>query len=140
MANHLKFLMVDLNGANEMDFSDLEKPVTKSFCVTQEMIDNCDIDESVTLDSISFPKLLSVAPTRDPQKVPTDNRRTDKTEINSTNQSVNQTNCATDDANNSGTSNRCEDQIFGEFVVAMLKKMTPEEKKRTKKEIMNILL
>lgn len=35
---------------------------------------------------------------------------------------------------------RCEDTIFGELVTAMLLKMSPENKKRTKKEIMNILL
>lgn len=35
---------------------------------------------------------------------------------------------------------RDEDSIFGELVVAMLKKMTTDEKKRAKKEIMNLLL
>lgn len=37
-------------------------------------------------------------------------------------------------------SERCEDTIFGELVTAMLVKMDPVEKKRVKKEIMNILL
>lgn len=36
--------------------------------------------------------------------------------------------------------NRTEDQIFGEFVSAMLAKMQPDDKKKAKKEIMNILL
>lgn len=34
----------------------------------------------------------------------------------------------------------CEDTIFGQLVTAILKKMNPDEKKRAKKEIMNILL
>lgn len=35
---------------------------------------------------------------------------------------------------------RCEDTIFGELVTAMLLRMEPAEKKRVKKEIMNLLL
>lgn len=55
-----------------------------------------------------------------------------------------------DNANEQGISNssdshsqengRCEDEIFGELVTAMLKRMSPQDKKRAKKEIMNILL
>lgn len=37
-------------------------------------------------------------------------------------------------------SNRCEDTIFGEWVTAMLKKMDSPNRKRAKKEILNILL
>lgn len=36
--------------------------------------------------------------------------------------------------------NRTEDQIFGDFVAATLAKMQTDDKKRAKKEIMNILL
>lgn len=36
--------------------------------------------------------------------------------------------------------NRTEDLIFGDFVAATLAKMQPDDKKKAKKEIMNILL
>lgn len=152
MASHLDFLIIDLNGANQMDFRDLEQQKTKSFNVTKEMLDNCDINESVTLDLITIPKVPNNKTANEiglesdiPAKIlktssscPPEEQRpvfmTVKTVLTDT-KSVPQSKMAVTNA-----SERCEDTIFGELVVAMLKKLSPEQKKQAKKEIMNILL
>lgn len=150
MANHLNFFRVDLNGANNMDFEELKRPIKESICVTQEMLDNYDINESITLDSISVQKLLPVESSTEIQ-IPTEQTQPLKemepiplkqeysASDKSTNRETNSTGINTKFVISS-PSERCEDTIFGELVVAMLKKMDPDDKKRAKKEIMNILL
>lgn len=151
MANHLSFLVVDLNGANQMDFEDLEHLQSESFCITQEMLDSCDINESVTNDSISIPKLSKTDVVVEPTVASYAYDRASKVHSKQTytieksfhNEiCVKSANAANNEINHitPGASERCEDTIFGELVVAMLKKMDSEEKKRAKKEIMNILL
>lgn len=163
MTKQLHFLRVDLNGANKMDFSELEKPRPESFCITQEMLDSCDINcGSVTLDTISFKKIPNneqvpenhislLNPTnsekrQNTSKAPasseiTTSKDNKESAIKSRNEAANQTNTGPEVSTfNSGINNRCEDTIFGELVTALLKKMEPDEKKRAKKEIMNILL
>lgn len=160
MAHMLNFLKVDLNGANKLDFEDLKQPKKASFCITQEMLDNCDISESITHESISIPKVRKLEPkSRDhdgehlPQasdavrnsdadtvqnSLPTNNIKSETCSSEKrTNGAASQTEANT---TASDRNERCEDTIFGELVVAMLKKMNAEEKKRAKKEIMNILL
>lgn len=70
------------------------------------MLEDCDINETVTLETVSKCKSLEIERISEPK----------------------------------ASRERCEDLIFGELVVAMLKKFDTEEKKRAKKEIMNILL
>lgn len=162
MAKELKFLRVDLNGASKMDFSDLEKPKTESFCVTQEMLDSCDINGSVTHDTISFQKIMNMKmPTSQlspsdqtngkersnasneavPKEIAPNDKKEDTIKSKSDYSASNQTNTGAEvSASNSDANNRCEDTIFAELVAAILKKMNPDEKKRAKKEIMNILL
>lgn len=150
MANHLNFFRVDLNGANNMDFEEFKQPKKESFCVTQEMLDNYDINESITLDSITVEKLLPVESSTEYQ-IPTEQTQPLKEcepisviqeHIDSDKSTNRETNTTETKAKFviSSTSERCEDTIFGELVVAMLKKMEPDDKKRAKKEIMNILL
>lgn len=150
MANYLNFFRVDLNGANNMDFEELKRPKKISFCVTQEMLDNCDISENITIDSISVQKLLPLESstelqisTQQPQPLkecePILLKQKQDTSDNWSNREKNES--ETDGKFIiSSTSERDEDTIFGELVVAMLKKMQPNDKKRAKKEIMNILL
>lgn len=155
MASHLDFLIIDLNGANQMDFEDLKQSKTTSFYVTKEMLDNCDIDDSVTLDSITIPKVANSKKANEigldsdiPAKIirtyalcPPDIQEEITVEtlphnpLETDTKSVTQSKMAVIDANE-----RCEDTIFGELVVAMLRKMSPLQKKQAKKEIMNILL
>lgn len=154
MAKYLDFLRVDLNGAKDMDFEELKRRKIESFCVTQAMLDNCDINESVNVDSISVPKfprneseiadVKTEIPTVQQSKLPNENEYTLSPEQQNTSDTSNHVERIPVDGDkqsgNSSASERCEDTIFGELVVAMLKKMKPEEKKRAKKEIMNILL
>ncbi|XP_031625611.1 uncharacterized protein LOC116342223 [Contarinia nasturtii] len=159
LAKYLEFFAINLNDAQTMNFDDLKRPRIESFCVTQEMLDSCDINETVTADSISVPKLLfiqSPTPSRilntgiipdEPiksYKIPM-NTSENKTLLNTANKKpINTDNkdmltVSKKFGSNLDTTERCEDIIFGELVVATLKKMTPEDKKRAKKEIMNIL-
>lgn len=143
LADYMDFIHIDLNGAKNINFDDLKQPKVETFCVTQEMIDNCDINESITADSLSLPKSLEIEPiifssseifTEEPtneDKITTSN---DNKLIVTLSENSNETD------SNSNRRERCEDTIFGEWVAATLKKMTPEDKKRTKKEIMSILL
>lgn len=143
MEHLLSFFIVDLNGANQMDFSDFKQPKKESFCITQEMLDNCDISESVTLESISMPKLPRMEPeSRKIQSQPIVTATKPLIESNE-NKNVETDSCknARTEANppNSVKNDRCEDTIFGELVAATLKSMNPEAKKQAKKDIMNIL-
>lgn len=156
MATNLNFLAVDLNGASNIDFEDIKLPKKESFCVTQEMLDNCDINESVTVDSISVQKLLqleSASESKTESQIPTERtqplKENEKTltltpvkqNISDESLTDEQISIRNDTQSDSSSANeRCEDTIFGELIVAMLKKMKPEDKKRAKKEIMNILL
>lgn len=160
LAKCLSFLKIDLNGANEMNFEDFNRPKKESFCITQEMLDDCDISESVTHESISIPKLNKIETVAKIHKIPRQSETQDadrnldakssieaqterknapavseNKELNGTSQNKYETESSSLDTNK-----RCEDTIFGELVAAMLKKMNPDEKKRAKKEIMNILL
>lgn len=148
MANYLHFLTIDLNGANQMDFEELKNSKNETFCVTQEMLDDCDISGSVTLDSILVRKIEPNSETQNLSNakiVPSQDNATGeangerkfliKPDIISRNETKFDSNTANSDSNQ-----RCEDTIFGELVVAMLKKMSAEDKKRAKKEIMNIML
>lgn len=156
LAKDLKFLIIDLNGANKMNFEDLKQPKSETFYVTEEMLDSCDIDDSVTIDSIVIPKVGSGVTTAinsnnaSPESTKTNNihvkpKKTDhqtpirNTILSDSSRSGTQ-NAAVINPAIPGTDERCEDTIFGELVAAMLKKMSPEQKKQTKKEIMNILL
>lgn len=155
MAKDLTFLMIDLNGANKMNFEDLKQPKSESFYVTEEMLDSCDFNDSVTIDSIVIPKVSGVetaiesnSESHKPNKtnnihmepIETDHQTPiRKTVLSDTSQSGTKTAALMNPAI-SGTDERCEDTIFGELVAAMLKKMSPKQKKQTKKEIMNILL
>lgn len=156
MANHLDFLTIDLNGANNMNFDDLKYPKSESFHVTKEMLDDCDIAESVTFESITMPKALcpnlaSKSNALSPSSVKieihpkeTDQNRSEysaENAIESNDKPRNTLNEETETrSTNSNAEQRCEDEIFGDYVVAMLKKLPSEEKKRVKKEIINILL
>lgn len=151
MANHLSFLTVDLNGATDINFDDLKWPKSESFHITKEMLDNCDINESITFESISMPKVIksNIEPQSPVKSITT------CTEPKNQNESKHSTKDATESNDkhkkstkeetetrtiNANAEQRCEDEIFGEFVVAMLKKLPVEKNKRAKKEIMNILL
>lgn len=155
MANHLSFLTIDLNGANNVDFEDLKWTKAEAFHITKEMLDGCDINESVTFDSISAPKICGPELAVKPNDVPTNQNGPETRPVHSTKNATEksekhkmivQKETETCDettgtrVNNKNAEQRCEDEIFGEFIVAMLKKLPPEEKKRAKKEIMNILL
>lgn len=151
MASHLSFLKIDLNGANNMNFDDLKWPKSESFHITQEMLDSCDINESITFNSISMPvsktniepqspKILAETRTeprnQNEPKHSTKNAAESNEKLKTTKKDETNTTCTA----NSNAEHRCEDEIFGEFVVAMLKKLPLEEKKRAKKEIINVLL
>lgn len=151
MANHLDFLIIDLNGVNKMDFEDLKKSKSECFIITREMLDNCDINESITLDSITTPKVLITNKINDsnsecivPAKVirtqssfsATDDKQS-KILTESKTVPVGEVSVET---NNTEVESRCEDTIFGELVAAMLKKMSPNQKKQAKRDIMNIIL
>lgn len=157
MAKHLNFLIIDLNGANKMNFEDLTRPKSESFHVTKEMLDNCDINESVTFESISVPKVYgsrSVPKSNVKSKLPgkiveTHTEPKDQNELAHNARDAGEVNKkndnhikeATETRNaNSHAEQRCEEEIFGEYVIAMLKKLPADEKKRVQKEIMNILL
>lgn len=154
MANHLNFLTIDLNGANNMDFEDLKLPRKEAFHITKEMLDGCDINESITFDSISAPKVCDPNLVVETNDAPTNQNGPETGPVhstkNATERSEKQKNHAQEETetnkipdtriSNKNAEQRCEDEIFGEFIVAMLKKLPPEEKKRAKKEIMNILL
>lgn len=151
MANQLNFLTIDLNGAKNMDFEDLKLPRTETFHITEEMLDGCDINESVTFDSISAPKVYRSEATVKSNEETTKRVKLDaRPEYSSKNVSEEnaiqknnmqeETETAETQASKKNAGQRCEDEIFGELIVAMLKKLPPEEKKRAKKEIMNILL
>lgn len=152
MAQNLDFIVVDLNGASTMDFRELKRPKKESFCVTQEMLDICDISESVSADTISIQKLLKnesaadlKTETSSPVKQPPEIAKeieiiAMKEQRIVVDESTNGDGISHKIETSLSTSERCEDTIFGELVVAMLKKMKPDDKKRAKKEIMNILL
>lgn len=155
MAKNLDFFHVDINGANAMDFDEIKRPKKESFCITQEMIDNCDISENVTLDSISVQKSLKSEPETDPvtaahysteetqtleQASPKEQQNIPDKPSRQKKKSDKENSTKVDTKSDNSPNERCEDIIFGELVVAMLKKMNPEDKKRAKKEIMNILL
>lgn len=157
MANHLSFLTIDLNGANNMNFDDLKWPKSEAFHITKEMLDSCDINESITFDTISMPKVCDSSPKTKPNVQPqtsielirtyTEPKNQSESEFNTKNAAdsndKSQNNMKEDTETriiNTNAEQRCEDEIFGEFVVAMLKKLPLEERKRAKKEIMNILL
>lgn len=161
MAKHLNFLTIDLNGANNMDFDDLKWPKSESFHITKEMLDDCDINESVTIESISVPKVCSSdsvtksnAQPQSPVKIVKTYTKPIKQnepehqlsatkhviESNDNLESSTKTENPESLATNSTAEQRCKDEIFGEFVVATLKKLPLEENKRVKKQIMDILL
>lgn len=143
-----------------MDFEELKSSKKETFCITEEMLVDCDIYEDVTHESISMSKLPKISTTSNiPETQPiieTSENLDKKTQIKILKKSSNKTEAPTNVSNveimdynsskpeakasNSAPNERCEDTIFGELIVAMLKKMNPEEKKRAKKEIMNILL
>lgn len=118
--NELNFLTIDLNNADNINIDDVTEEKIESFNVTQEMIDNCDINDSVTFESESDIQSRE-------QKESSEN-------------TIQQTIVENNKIEKKPSTDRCEDAIFGELVTAMLKKLDPEEKKRAKKEIMNILL
>lgn len=143
-----------------MDFDDFKWPKSESFHFTDEMLDDCDISESVTLESISMPTVSSssamsnavqstsvpevlaqqMKPTK--QFEPEHCKATKNVMIESSGKSQNTMgdDAETTTVTDSSTDNRCKDEIFGEFVVATLKKLPLDEKKRIKKQIMEILL
>lgn len=145
MASHLNFLIIDLNGANKMDFEDLKRPtVPHSFHVTEEMLDNCDIDESVTFESISVSKPIESSAKRvevfTEPVIQNGSAQLAKDEIETNIREEKHVEVVEAQNPNSLPKERCEDEIFGEFVVSMLKKMPTDDKRRAKKEIMNILI
>lgn len=152
MANQLNFLTIDLNGANNMNFDDLKRPQVDAFHITKEMLDNCDINESITFDSISMPNVCGGSTPVTKSNVasqatePTTSNEPEYSEGNTAKSSDALNKNVKEEPNDARATNtnaaeqRCEDEIFGEFVVAMLKKLPVEERKRAKKEIMNILL
>lgn len=137
-----------------MDFEDLKLPKSEAFHFTKEMLDDCDINESVTFDSISAPKVSEPNLVVNTNDVPTNQNGPETGPVQSTKNAIKrnekpikhtQEETETSEIPETRTTNknaeqRCEDEIFGEFIVAMLKKLPPEEKKQAKKEIMNILL
>lgn len=184
MAHLLNFLAVDLNGLHRMNFDDLRHEKEVAFIVTQDMIDDCDISESVTMDSISFPKAPKVIidsvlhsyhihegihEDKVDKEGKCDESRTNRSIKNEkanihndaihneaayegvrqeanlsaklrANQETAKAAVVGEAIINNQEHERDEDTIFGELVVAMLKKLSPEEKKQAKKEIMNVLL
>lgn len=99
------------------------------------MLDDCDINEAVTLETVSKCE-LNTEYEEFPGNTSVSENDTIPKEQHTFNKSL-----ETKKLSEPKTSHeRCEDSIFGELVVAMLKKLEPEEKKRAKKEIMNILL
>lgn len=151
LASHLNFLTIDLNGASNMNFDDLKRPKQEAFHITKEMLDDCDINESVTFDSISMPKVCDSEPVTQPQcpveLVQTHTEPTNQIEPEPSTKTAAESNDKCENntkeetrASNTIAAQRCEDEIFGEFVVAMLKKLPADERKQVKKEIMNILL
>lgn len=138
--------------------------------ITQTMLDNCDFDNSASFQKISVPiknenenngeylqHKVSVTPENRRKKVPKE-QPIEKTPISNEHINVEQNQIlgetrtepspskkSIENAENSNSATkasneRCEEDIFGELVAAMLKKMSPAEKKRIKKEIMNLLL
>lgn len=142
LSHHLRFLIIDLNGANKMDFGDLERPISESFHVTEQMLNSCDISEGVTSVWKVMPKDESIEShvLVQSNQMSVNPKLADDERILDTKPNVVVSNESETNTANIDTSKRCEDTIFGELVVAMLQKMGPEEKKRAKKEIMNILL
>lgn len=138
--------------------------------ITQTMLDNCDFDNSPSFQKISVPiknenenngeylqHKVSVTPENRRKKVAKE-QPIEKTPISNEHINVEQNQIlgetrtepspskkSIENAENSNSATkasneRCEEDIFGELVAAMLKKMSPAEKKRIKKEIMNLLL
>lgn len=154
MTNLLNFLTIDLNGANNMNFDDLRWPKSESFHITDEMLDDCDINESVTLESISMPNVCSPraatksnavqshSPLSSTKIEPEHQPNSATIRMNESNDSHKNTTADNVETSQTGSAvdQRCKDEIFGEFVVATLKKLPTDEKKRVKKQIMDILL
>lgn len=127
-AKHLNYIPIDLNGTDDIIDDDDFTCTNNAFHVTQQMLDDCDINETVTLETV-FSKCKSNTQYADgmetiPKEQHTLNKPREIERISEPKASY----------------ERCEDSIFGELVVAMLKKLEPEAKKRAKKEIMNVLL
>lgn len=154
LADRLAFIPVDINNADEMDFHDLEQ-ISRG-----EII---QIDESVLIDFDPYPNITieSVRPSKNvKRKTPSIQQRENGADNNATSCTKNIVINATSPqrtlpakhrkSNEASTEktehvsnqskDRDEDEIFGELVTAMLKKLSGDDKKRVKKEIMNILL
>lgn len=155
LSHQLDFLIVDLNGAHDMKFDDLEQTESEAFCITDQMLDSFDTFSSITIESILSPnqKLQENKASREQaksRKIDRSNsqRRTRNEKqvqkrvgtMNGKRKSINEIQDIENSLETSNSNERCEDEIFGELVAVMLKKMNEEEKKRVKKEIMNILL
>lgn len=153
LADRLAFIPVDISNADEMDFQDLEQ-ISRG-----EII---QIDESVLIDFDPYPNITieSVLPSKNAKrKLPSTQQREngdDNTGSRTKNivlieeapprtyapkhrRSTEASTEKTEQVSNQ-SKDRDEDEIFGELVAAMLKKLSGDEKKRVKKEIMNILL
>lgn len=103
------------------------------------MLDDCDINETVTLEAVTECKKSSEYeefPSKASVFLQEDGNDTNPIEQHTLNKFLEIERISEPKASHE----RCEDSIFGELVVAMLKKLEPNEKKRAKKEIMNILL
>lgn len=145
-SDQLCFLTVDLNETDDINFDDVNDSKMQSFHVTQEMLDNCDINESVTIGPVTdnqtdieyleYSNLASMAEF----EIKNDNCGTEKNIPRGKSLSTQRIGSAVHKNLSNSTNERCEDAIFGELVAVMLKKLSSEDKKRAKKEIMNILL
>lgn len=136
------------------------KAESPTIIITQSMLDSCDINKTITMETISIAsenkkikspqrsdgnessenKKRKLPRKRNAAKPLAKNVQTEEQEVceSAKNQT---TECKQiDDLITPTPNERSEEDIFGELVAAMLKKMPPDEKKRTKKEIMNILL
>lgn len=139
-AKLLNFIPIDLNGTSDIIFDDfISNKIEKAFHITQRMLDECDINETVTLETVTKCK-SSTEYEEYHSNVSLFHQEVENDTIPKEQYTLKKSLGIGRIDKPTASHERCEDSIFGELIVAMLKKLEPDEKKRAKKEIMNILL
>lgn len=150
LSNHLHFVPIDVNRAEDIDFRDLEQIQRGEIIhIEESILDEFDPYPNTTIDSFVEIKnggLKQKATdnsgklSNNIQNVQETNKNDEETERLKVQQQNNRRSAEKIEQQPPiPSNNRDEDDIFGELVVAMLKKLDGDDKKRAKKEIMNIL-
>lgn len=132
LSARLGFVPIDISQAHETDFGDLMHNKVARLHIDRSVLDDFDMYPDTTIASIK--RQPHVVPEMEPSYP--DERPPNGIQISSGGIQVTET----VEKLPATCSGRDEDEIFGELVVAMLKKMGADQKKSAKKEIMNVLL